>query len=280
MVFPYETKYHVEKKYYDNLTFQKNAYKPVDEYFNQINLGLLERYHTDISVLKDLYKAKVVVDEQETDYTYNSLGALTEDSINKTVLAGYREKTYNIGLYNADYKYRSSVYNTVTDPITKTVLKAIKDETELRLFVTYKVQIYNGSEYTDVSINEFKDYYDDSLTMVGLETDNKNITGYISTSNQFEQARAEQVLAEKPYARKLVANKDVSKLYKWNKTDDLSNEYIDKFESDNTKPAVFGENDDNDLKFEKIESGKDGYKAARCTGLSALSSDKKSVMVI
>lgn len=277
LVFPYETKYHVEKEYYDNLTFQKNAYKPVDEYFNQINLGLLERYHTDISVLKDLYKAKVVVDEQETDYTYNSLGALTEDSINKTVLAGYREKTYNIGLYDADYKYRSSVYNTVTDPITKTVLKAIKDETELRLFVTYKVQIYNGSEYTDVSINEFKDYYDDSLTMVGLETDNKNITGYISTSNQSEQARAEQVLAEKPYARKLVANKDVSKLYKWNKTDDLSNEYIDKLESDNTKLAVLGQNDENDLKFEKIESGKDGYKAARCTGLSALSSDKKSV---
>lgn len=277
LVFPYETKYHVEKEYYDNLTFQKNAYKPVDEYFNQINLGLLERYHTDISVLKDLYKAKVVVDEQETDYTYNSLGALTEDSINKTVLAGYREKTYNIGLYNADYKYRSSVYNTVTDPITKTVLKAIKDETELRLFVTYKVQIYNGSEYTDVSINEFKDYYDDSLTMVGLETDNKNITGYISTSNQSDQAREEQVLAEKPYARKLVANKDVSKLYKWNKTDDLSNEYIDKLESDNTKPAVWGENDDNDLKFEKIESGKEGYKAARCTGLSALSSDKKSI---
>lgn len=277
LVFPYETKYHVEKEYYDNLTFQNNAYKPVDEYFNQINLGLLERYHTDISVLKDLYKAKVVVDEQETDYTYNSLGALTEDSINKTVLAGYREKTYNIGLYNADYKYRSSVYNTITDPITKTVLKAIKDETELRLFVTYKVQIYNGSEYTDVSINEFKDYYDDSLTMVGLETDNKNITGYISTSNQSEQARAEQVLAEKPYARKLVANKDVSKLYKWNKTDDLSNEYIDKLESDNTKLAILGQNDENDLKFEKIESGKDGYKAARCTGLSALSSDKKSV---
>lgn len=272
LVFPYETKYHVEKKYYDNLTFQNNAYKPVDEYFNQINLGLLERYHTDISVLKDLYKAKVVVDEQETDYTYNSLGALTEDSINKTVLAGYREKTYNIGLYNADYKYRSSVYNTITDPITKTVLKAIKDETELRLFVTYKVQIYNGSEYTDVSINEFKDYYDDSLTMV---TD--TIKGYISTSNQSDQARSEQVLAEKPYARKLVANKDVSKLYKWNKTDDLSNEYIDKLESDNTKLAVLGQNDENDLKFEKIESGKDGYSAARCTGLSALSSDKKSV---
>lgn len=277
MIFPYETKYHVEKENYDNLYFQNNAYKPVDEYFNQINLGLLERYHTDISVLKDLYKAKVVVDEQETDYTYNSLGALTEDSINKTVMAGYREKTYNIGLYDADYKYRSSVYNTVTDPITKTVLKAIKDETELRLFVTYKVQIYNGSEYTDVSINEFKDYYDSSLTMVGLETDNKNITGYISTSNQSEQARQEQVLAEKPYARKLVANKDISKLYKWNKTDDLNNEYIDKLESDNSKLAIYGQDDNNDLTFEKIDSGKDGYKAARCSGLSALSSDKNSV---
>ena len=108
--------------------------------------------------MKDLYKAKVVVNEQETDYTYNAYGELTEGSLDKRFEAGYREKTYNIGLYNSDYKYRSSVYSTVTDPVTKTVLEAVKDGTELRLFVTYRIAIKNESENTDVSINEFKDY--------------------------------------------------------------------------------------------------------------------------
>ena len=268
LVFPYETKYHIEKKNYDNITILKNAYKPVDEYFNQINLGLLERYHTDISVLKDLYKAKVVVDEQETDYTYNSLGALTEDSLNKTLQKSYREQTYNIGLYNSDFNYRSSAYDSIEDNITKTIVKAIKEGSELRLFVTYKIQLYNTSELTDVSINEFMDYYDKSFSMVGLETDGKKVEAYISTADQKDTAREKKTVAETPYYRKLAANNSYSDLYSWNKEDDLKNKYIDGL-GDNDKAT-------GDLTFEKLpENG--GYKVAKCSGLSALAGNKKTV---
>lgn len=268
LVFPYETKYHIEKKNYDNITILKNAYKPVDEYFNQINLGLLERYHTDVSVLKDLYKAKVVVNEQETDYTYNSLGLLTEDSLNKTLQKSYREQTYNIGLYNSDFNYRSSAYDSIEDNITKTIVKAIKEGSELRLFVTYKIQLYNTSELTDVSINEFMDYYDKSFSMVGLETDGKKVEAYISTADKKDTAREKKTVAETPYYRKLAANNSYSDLYSWNKEDDLKNKYIDGL-GDNDKAT-------GDLTFEKLpENG--GYKVAKCSGLSALTGNKKTV---
>lgn len=268
LVFPYETKYHIEKKNYDNITILKNAYKPVDEYFNQINLGLLERYHTDVSVLKDLYKAKVVVNEQETDYTYNSLGLLTKDSLNKTLQKSYREQTYNIGLYNSDFNYRSSAYDSIEDNITKTIVKAIKEGSELRLFVTYKIQLYNTSELTDVSINEFMDYYDKSFSMVGLETDGKKVEAYISTADQKDTAREKKTVAETPYYRKLAANNSYSDLYSWNKEDDLKNKYIDGL-GDNDKAT-------GDLTFEKLpENG--GYKVAKCSELSALAGNKKTV---
>ena len=268
LVFPYETKYHVERKNYDNITVLKNAYKPVDEYFNQINLGLLERYQTDISVLKDLYKAKVVVNEQETDYTYNSLGLLTGEALDKTVQPEYRKQTYSIGLYNSDFNYRSSAYDSIEDDITKTIVKAIKEGSELRLFVTYKIQIYNTSVLTDVSINEFNDYYDKTFSMVGLETDGKKVTSYISTGDKKDVAREEKTVAEIPYYRKLAANNSYSDLYSWNREEDLNNKYIDGL---GTNDKATG-----DLTFEKLPDNGD-YKVAKCTGLSALAGNKKSV---
>lgn len=268
LVFPYENKYHIERENYDNITILKNQYKPVDEYFNQINLGLLERYHTDVSVLKDLYKAKVVVNEQETDYTYNSLGLLTGEALDKTIQPEYRKQTYNIGLYNSDFNYRSSAYDSIEDDITKTIVKALKEGSELRLFVTYKIQLYNTSELTDVSINEFNDYYDKTFSMVGLETDGKKVTSYISTGDKKDVAREEKTVAETPYYRKLAANNSYNDLYSWNKEDDLKNKYIDELE---TNDKAVGE-----LTFEKLPDNGD-YKVAKCTGLSALAEDKKSV---
>ena len=52
--FPYETKIHI-MEHYDNEEMADTVYKPVYEYFNQINLGLLERREADIGVMKDLY---------------------------------------------------------------------------------------------------------------------------------------------------------------------------------------------------------------------------------
>jgi len=218
LLLPYERLYHVEEKYYDNLTFQKNQYKPVDEYFNQINLGLLERYHSDLGVKKDLYMANVVVNGHSNVTTYNNLAALTDEALALQVGGKYREQKYNIDLYNSDFMYRSSAYSSITDEITKKVVEAIKEDTELRLFVTYKMEFINESVYTDVSVNEFKDYYDKTFTRV-----DKDVTAVIEdqTSDDGEPARKEKIVAYAPYYRKLktVATPTA---YKYNKIEDLN----------------------------------------------------------
>ena len=268
LMYPYEDLYHTEIDYYDNFKFKDQLYKPVDEYFTQINLGLVERYNTDISVLKDLYKAKVVVGEQENDYRYNKWGVLTEDHLHQTVEPGYRSQTYNLGLYNSDYNYRSFVYNTIEDPITKQIVKSIKNGTELRLFVTYRIAIINESEFTDVSINEFKDYYDKTFTLVGAETNqnttdsiqkdhNVNLMAYISTSDTKDVAREQKIVAYKPYYRKLKINPDSTVLYKWNREDDLKCSEID-------------ENVTGELNFEPFGTGNADFKYSVTSRLNAL----------
>ena len=99
LLLPYETKYHPEVGNYNNIKVFGTVYKPIDEYFNQINLGLLQRYETDISVQKDLYTGKVVVNKQETTYKFNSLAPLTEDSLRQQLDLRYRQQTYKVDLY-------------------------------------------------------------------------------------------------------------------------------------------------------------------------------------
>lgn len=260
LLLPYERKYHVEKEYYDNLMFQKDAYKPVDEYFHQINLGLLERYATDVSLVKDLYSSKVIVNEQETNYTFNSLAGLTDDVLSQQIDASYREKNYKIDLYNSDYYYRSSTYNTIQDEITKQVVTAVKDKTDLRMFVTYRIAMYNESEVTDVSINEFKDYYDKSFTLVEDE-----IRANILDN---DGNREEKVVAVAPYFRKLSANGDTSDLYRYNKQEDLMATKVDNKVSNPAEKVV------GDLSFTTgLNIGTDEYFGSSSSSLRALNDD-------
>lgn len=261
LVLPYEEQYHVKKEYYDNLdlVFLKMEFKPVDEYFDHINLGLLERYETDVSLLKDLYSAKVVVNEQQTNYTFNSLGTLTGEALSQQIDPSYRQMTYKLDLYNSDYYYRSSVYESVTDTITKEVLNAIKDETELRLFVTYRIAMYNESELTDVSINEFKDYYDKTFTLITQETKASIV------DNQGN--RSDQTVAYAPYYRKLKAGSAASENYFWNKDEDLAIANIDERVSNNSSKVT------GDLTFSNIDSGNENYKGSVSTSLRAVNSD-------
>ena len=299
MIYPYEALsttpyYHFTQGNYDNYVGIKQynkTFKPLNEYFTQINLGLVERNKVDISVLKDLYKAKVVVNEQETDYTYNSWGELTADNLKHTVAAGYRNTTYTIGLYNSDYNYRSSAYSVPGDvDITKKVLSAIKDESELRLFITYKISINNESEFSKVSINEFKDYYNKALTLVGYEEvrtageyeikqDEKGnyvgIIGQEKVQNQdgiekAEYVREEKVIAETPYFRKIKANADQSTIYKWNKADDCNSET-------NTGVALSGELNKADNKLVISDVTNTDYKCATINALDAVSIGKDTI---
>ena len=309
LLLPYETLYHVDSETphdgqtnpaaYNNLQFATDIFKPIDEYFDQINMGLLDREITDISLTKDLYTADIVVGNKELKTTFNSYRELENDMLNLNFELLPPSRTYKIDLYNSDYYYRSSIYRTMTDEISKEIVSAVKQGTELRMFLTYKIQIYNSSNNTDVSINEFKDYYDSSFTLitddVSLEVEESVIEPYTdangkkvnkATSNNNEKVT--KVVAEKPHFRKLKANitsEDAKTLYNHNWTLDSQSTAIDEgltgdlvfCKSDRTTAIDTKASSTNNAaepsNNEEI-SGNESYKISRTATLRALNETK------
>jgi len=263
--FPYEEKYHIketEDVIYDNIKMLSNTYKPIYEYCHQINLGLLERERSDISVVKDLYTANVVVNEHLSTYHYNKLGEVTDEALKLQETLGFRKQKYNIDLYNSDYYYRSSAYKSIEDEITKELVTAVKDNTELQLFLTYRIQFTNESSDMNVSINEFKDYYDSTFTLITNEicskkdedgnevaSDDGQFKKYISSlkkggdDNATEVSREPRTVATSPYYRKLTYKPNPSATvtseggasgnaeYYWNREEDLDSSKVSKIEA-------------------------------------------------
>ena len=151
-----------------------NTCYPVHEYCDYINYGVIDRDESDLSVTKDLYKAKVVVNKQaleakakrlvdaDGEYEFNiysrSNGENNHlDDIKKN--DDIEREGYTLGLYNSDYNYTPEIYKD-------SKLEDYKKGTQLRIFVTYKVAIRNESIYNTAIVNEITDVHDSSFTLV------------------------------------------------------------------------------------------------------------------
>ena len=230
LLLPYEDRIHIEKmkedfplEYLDTQTEDTfTYYKPVTEYFSHINLGLVKRDTTDISVTKDLYKAAVTVNNDELTYKYSTLkdyeNSKYADTLNMLLDMQNSGVSYELGLYASDFYYRSDVYAPATN--AEVVKKSIYDEkknSELRLFATYKFSVYNDSTTQDMSVNRLSDYFDSSFTPVTEEIKAK--------VNNADGISEEQVVAEPSYYRlySLMASSDMETLpYYYNKAEDTS----------------------------------------------------------
>lgn len=192
----------------------------IDEYMLHINLGLKKRKETDISVLKDLYKMTIVVNEQEIVQNFNCLGGPAPDGTItikdnagyktlKEVLENRRSKPNELGLYSTDIAYSSkSRYSEAIDQVKK-----IKENTELRVFATYAVRVYNNSDTNDVTINEITDYYDSTYTLIdnendGIEGMEAGKDGVYTSIVKEDLERVKKLVADKPYYRVLPTNGD------------------------------------------------------------------------
>lgn len=196
----------------------------IDEYMLHINLGLKKRKETDISVLKDLYKMTIVVNEQEIVQNFNCLGGPAPDGTItikdnagyktlKEVLENRRNALSNnqnhLGLYSTDIAYSSkSRYSEAIDQVKK-----IKENTELRVFATYAVRVYNNSDTNDVTINEITDYYDSTYTLIDSENDGiegmeAGKDGVYASIVKEDLERVNKLVADKPYYRVLPTNGD------------------------------------------------------------------------
>jgi len=170
------------------------TYKTIYDYMLHINLGVKEREKADLSTFKDLYKAEILVNEKEITKTYNKYVDVEKEE-NKEALnvqiEACRIGHYKLGLYSSDYEYRSTVYETSED-----VVKNIKDDTELKVYLTYRIAINNESQAEnglDATINQINDYYDKTFTFI-----NEDIKANVLNN---EQKRENKVVAEAPYFR-------------------------------------------------------------------------------
>ena len=170
------------------------TYKTIYDYMLHINLGVKEREKADLSTFKDLYKAEILVNEKEITKTYNKYVDVEKEE-NKEALnvqiEACRIGHYKLGLYSSDYEYRSTVYETSED-----VVKNIKADTELKVYLTYRIAINNESQAEnglDATINQINDYYDKTFTFI-----NEDIKANVLNN---EQKRENKVVAEAPYFR-------------------------------------------------------------------------------
>lgn len=199
----------------------------IAEYMLHINLGLQGRAYTDMSVLKDLYKVTMVVNEQKLTKQFNSIGETSDNVQNssdyeatlKATLekrkTGSSEYKYSLGLYSTDLAYQS--YQRYKNAIKE--VQDIKKGTELRVYVTYVVRVYNNSETNDVEFNEITDYYDENYTLVE-PTKYKNTDGSFKVSIVDEKLqRNEETVADFPYYR-IMDNKDGAANNVWHETKD------------------------------------------------------------
>lgn len=173
----------------------KEVGRYIDNYMLHINLGLKERPKTDMSIIKDLYKVTIVVNEQKITKQYNLLGDF-DSSEYKLALEkrqneweGKKYTKYSLGLYSTDLAYQS--HQRYKNAIPE--VQEMKKGTELRVFVTYVVRVYNNSDTNNVEFNEITDYYDETYTIVS-----KDVKSSIVDNNS---KRSEQVVADAPYYR-------------------------------------------------------------------------------
>lgn len=176
--YPREDNVHIET--WDK-TILGTTYTALYQKIRQINLGLVRRTAADFEVRKDVYKAIVQINGKTEEYTYSSRDNITE-SFDIEVKTGpdYGDVEYNRAIYRSDYNYRISDYADGTqlnkdskanrgdeagvDDMISAITNAKGTDSELKIYIIYKITIANRSSLYAGTINELVDYYDEEYT--------------------------------------------------------------------------------------------------------------------
>lgn len=144
-----------------------DGYMTLTKTTSDINLGLVKR-GTDIALSTDVYDAKVTINGQATDYTFNK----EDNSLEIGTTQTSEKVSYNLNLYTSDYNYRVRDYVNTQDFQEKDYMNdgnpGILTGDDLRVRVIYELNIQNQSTET-TRINEVKYDYDEKYTFVGLQ---------------------------------------------------------------------------------------------------------------
>lgn len=246
----FRIKYPLEGSYYTLNKFDNGTQRYIAEYMLHINLGLIERTETDISVLKDLYKVTVVVNEQKMTKEFNPYGTTSGYEQFLIQLEQTRvDGGYTLGLYSSDVGYQS--YQRYCNAIK--AVQDIKNGTELKVYATYIIRVYNNSDTMDVEVNEITDYFDNTFTLIDQDK-------YTSIVNE-DTKRHNTLVAEAPYYR--ICNVYSSNPWKPTRTENF----------DGLSSTVNGYTATGNLNWDNIGSAGGGLQSSKSTSLTNIKLD-------
>lgn len=145
-----------------------------------INLGLYERGQTDLSLVKDVYSAKLSINGYNHIYEYGKYFNYVNEP--------RQESDFNVAM-----QWKKERTGTYTGPIYKSDINYVNDDKskELKVSVTYAIDIRNENANTDrtVKVNQIVDYFDAKYEKTGIKVGTAidettgEVTGELSVSN-------------------------------------------------------------------------------------------------
>lgn len=162
----------------------------LENYAFDINFGLYKKFF-DLNLGTDVNSAEVEINGQKTEYTYDQIldGMLDKDLKEKLYKTTDDKATddkvdYNLYLAYSDYYYRIDDYkvpgdtNSLGQPYGEALPNKKDKNTELQVYVTYKLQINNQSTQHKATGVKVKYSYDEGYEYVGdvnVDKDENNV---------------------------------------------------------------------------------------------------------
>lgn len=150
-------------------------------YAFNINCGLSKKLF-DLSLGTDVKDATVTINGNQTTYTYDQI---LDGKLNEALNRPSSEKNINYNLYLAvsDYNYRIADYKVPgegaienkydEEALDEGQIESAKKDSELEVYVTYRIELKNQSTQHDAKVNLVEYHYDDKYDF--LDENNKNI---------------------------------------------------------------------------------------------------------
>ena len=178
LTYPFDKKIHLDSvdTYISELGLvQYYKYSATYNYMLNINLGLVPRPNADLAVSKDLAEAKVIVNNNMTTYKVNKLDDYGQDVINRQLNNDLGQVVpYEVAFTSSDYYYRAEMYQASAEDQNIDAYDAIeryyKDlgftpkETEMEVYLKYKLKVQNQSAEYKIQVNRINDYFDSTFT--------------------------------------------------------------------------------------------------------------------
>ena len=130
-----------------------------------VNQGFVERETVDLALRKDVYKATLEINGEVEEYKYDKRNSIIYEGCwdIKGRNNGYYSNNYTRELYREDYSFKVEDYSQWG--LFQEAL-GLSQDSELKVFVTYRFTIRNSSYGIATAVTEVVDYFDEDYKCV------------------------------------------------------------------------------------------------------------------